>query len=99
MDESLMFTKIKIGLFFTILAISNSCAWSQANGKSAVTRSGDLLQVVLPLVAYGSTWYLNDLEGAKQYTQALALTLASTELLKASVGEWRPDHSDKKSFP
>jgi membrane-associated phospholipid phosphatase len=81
------------------LVASSGCAWSQSNGNSSITRSGDVLQIVLPALAYGGTWYFDDLDGAKQYTKGLALTLAGTEVLKPAVGEWRPDHSNQKSFP
>jgi PAP2 superfamily len=89
----------KLVCFAIAMVAGSGCAWSQSNGNASVTRSGDVLRIALPALAYGSTWYFDDLDGTKQYTKGLALNLASTEVLKATVREWRPDQSNQKSFP
>lgn len=83
----------------TVITLVCNLAQSQGVGKTSLTKSGDFLSIALPVLAYGGTFYAEDLEGAKQYTQGLALTLASTHLLKSAVGELRPDGTDRKSFP
>jgi hypothetical protein len=80
------------------------CAWfppaqAQTYGNNGVTRAGDLLQVLLPLSAYAGTLYMNDWEGAKQYSKALVLNMTAVEALKRTTHEWRPDHSSQLSFP
>ncbi len=91
----------KLSLISVVIIITANCnfAWSQSNGNPSVTKSGDILNIALPVLTYGGIFYADDLAGAKQYTQGLALTLASTEILKSAVGELRPDGSNRKSFP
>lgn len=73
--------------------------YAQGYGNTSVTHAGDLLQVLLPLSAYATAAYLDDIEGAKQYTKALALNMTAVEILKKTTRQWRPDHSSQLSFP
>ncbi len=90
---------LKIGLFAIAITAGASDTWSQSYGNPNVTRSGDILAIALPILGFGSTWYFDDLDGTKQYAKGLVINLTSTELLKAAVGEQRPDGSNRKSFP
>jgi hypothetical protein len=64
-----------------------------------MTNAGNALQVLLPLAAYASTVYMDDWDGAKQYSKALAVNMLTVEVLKKTTREWRPDHSNQLSFP
>lgn len=67
--------------------------------KDSVETSGDVLAVMLPTVAYGSTFYMEDEEGRIAFYKSFFSTLAVTQGLKYSVKKTRPDVSDNKSFP
>jgi membrane-associated phospholipid phosphatase len=82
-----------------LLGLATAPIRAQTYGNQGVTRAGDALQVLLPLAAYASTVYMDDWEGAKQYSKALVLNSVAVELLKKSTREWRPDHSSQLSFP
>ena len=71
----------------------------RAEAKSATETSGDVLVVLLPTVAYGSTFAMDDEEGRMQFYKSFFSTLAVTQGVKASVNKTRPDGSDNKSFP
>ena len=59
----------------------------------------DVLAVGLPAIAAGTTWAKQDGEGVKELALTLGTAFGATEVLKSTVHEWRPDHSDQKSFP
>jgi membrane-associated phospholipid phosphatase len=59
----------------------------------------DVLAVGLPAVAAGTSWSQGDVEGTKALGLSLVTAVGVSEVLKSQVHEWRPDHSDNKSFP
>lgn len=59
----------------------------------------DALQILIPLTAYGTTFYFDDEEGRPQFYKAFATNTVVTYGLKAAVDKERPDHSDDDSFP
>jgi membrane-associated phospholipid phosphatase len=61
-------------------------------------QAGDMLQIVIPSVAYGTTLYLDDKEGQNQFYKSFGTNLAVTYGLKYSVNETRPN-GGKHSFP
>lgn len=63
-----------------------------------VQRTGDILQILIPAIAYGTTFYLDDKEGRTQFHKSFATTFGVTQLLKHTVSKKRPDGGDK-SFP
>ncbi|HGX93690.1 MAG TPA: phosphatase PAP2 family protein [Candidatus Tenderia sp.] len=60
---------------------------------------GDVLQIMVPLSAYGMTWWNEDKEGAVQFTKSFAVTMLATQVLKYSVQKERPNGADNLSFP
>jgi len=69
------------------------------SAKNTTETIGDVMLGVIPLTAYGTALYLDDKKGEMQFYKTAGTTLASTYLLKYSVQEERPDHSDNESFP
>jgi membrane-associated phospholipid phosphatase len=67
--------------------------------KSDTEKTGDALSVIIPLSAYGSSLYLKDNEGQKQFYKSYFASLAMVYPLKYSINERRPDGSSNDSFP
>ena len=67
--------------------------------KSNAEKIGDILQIAIPLSAYGTTLYLDDKEGQMEFYKSYGVSLASTYALKYTVREQRPDSNAKDSFP
>ncbi len=66
---------------------------------SDLTRAGDIVAIAIPAIAYGSTYYMDDTAGRKQFYGSFATNLAATQVLKATVDKERPNGSDNNSFP
>ena len=63
-----------------------------------VEETGDILQIIIPSMAYGTTYYLGDDEGREQFYYSFASTVLATHGLKNLIHKKRPNGSDK-SFP
>ena len=61
-------------------------------------KAGDILQILIPSVAYGTTLYLNDKEGQNQFYKSFSTNLGITYGLKYSINKKRPN-GGKHSFP
>jgi membrane-associated phospholipid phosphatase len=61
-------------------------------------QAGDILQIVIPSVAYGTTLYLGDKEGQNQFYKSFGTNLGVTYGLKYGVNKKRPN-GGKHSFP
>jgi len=87
----------KIALFFVfIFTLSNANAQNKA-----ITTSGDILQLAIPAVAFGSTLIWND-DNTKptwQFIKAYGSGLIIQQALKRIVLKPRPDRCDNYSFP
>ncbi len=79
--------------FISIFTISVS-----AKAASDIEVTGDVLQILIPSIAYGTTLYLNDDEGETQMYQSFFTTFGITQALKYSVNRERPNGGDH-SFP
>lgn len=66
--------------------------------SDTVENLGDILQVLIPSVAYGTTLYLDDREGQMQFYKSFGTTMATTYALKYTINETRPNGGDY-SFP
>lgn len=76
------------------------CFSSQDNVETA----GDYLQVILPAVAFGSSYFFDDQSTPdnlryKQFVKSFSLGLATTHLLKFSLEKRRPNGNNENSFP
>ena len=70
----------------------------QAKAASDIEVAGDVLQILIPSIAYGTTLYLNDDEGEMQMYQSFFTTFGITQALKYGVNRERPNGGDH-SFP
>ncbi len=61
-------------------------------------RVGDVLQLLVPAVAYGITHYVNDRDGRMQFTKSFLVTAATTHALKKGINAERPNGGGR-SFP
>ena len=70
------------------------------NAKSeTIETSGDIIQILIPLGAYGTTYYLDDTDGRIQFYKSFSSTVLLTHTLKYTVKEERPNGNDTNSFP
>jgi len=65
---------------------------------NSIERSGDIIQILIPSIAYGTTLYLDDEEGRSQFYKSFSTNLAVTYGLKYSINRKRPNGSEL-SFP
>lgn len=83
------------GMVLILLTIAT--AW--ADTDEFIERTGDVLQVALPLTALTATYTLDDPDGRTQLLLAYGSTMGLTYLGKYTIGKERPDGSDNLSFP
>lgn len=67
--------------------------------QKGVSISTDVFAVLLPATALTLTLCEKDWKGLLQGVETAAVTAGVTLLLKYTVKEWRPDHSNQHSFP
>jgi len=67
--------------------------------SSQAETAGDVLAVLIPSVAYGTTFYLHDKEGRNQFHKSFLTNIAVTWTLKKTVSKTRPNGEDDESFP
>ncbi|MCL2629779.1 MAG: phosphatase PAP2 family protein [Alphaproteobacteria bacterium] len=69
-------------------------AGSRAKRTDGITRTGDVLQLAIPISALAYSSYIQDWEGAKQLGFAYGATFATTQVLKYTIREERPYQAD-----
>ena len=68
--------------------------------KSASEQAGDILSILIPVAALGTTLYKDDNNGSIELLKAYGSTTAATQILKYTVREQRPNNSNSyTSFP
>ena len=70
----------------------------KAFATESIERAGDLVQIALPLTAWGVSHYSGDDEGFYQFTKSFAVTMLATQVLKRSIDATRPN-GGHHSFP
>jgi membrane-associated phospholipid phosphatase len=88
--------------YVPILLLSSSLVVASptyAANTSDIEKAGDIVALAIPAIAYGSTHYMDDKLGRKQFYQSFATNLGVTYALKSTIDKERPDGSDNKSFP
>lgn len=70
-----------------------------AAGNDDLRKAGDVLQVLLPALAAATTVVLRDWEGTLELARASGTSLGTTYIFKYTTGRFRPDNSDRYSFP
>ena len=64
-----------------------------------IEKYGNIIQILIPTIGYGTTLYLNDEEGEKQFYKSFFSTFGTTHLLKRTVKKDRPNDGNNQSFP
>ena len=70
-----------------------------SKSQKGVRISTDVIALALPVGALTLTLVERDWKGLLQGVETAAATAGATLILKYSVKEWRPDHTDRHSFP
>ncbi|MCH5225858.1 MAG: phosphatase PAP2 family protein [Muribaculaceae bacterium] len=73
--------------------------YHQSGSRKGVAISTDVLAIGLPATALTLTLCNRDWKGLLQGVETAAATAGVTLILKYSVKEWRPDYSNRHSFP
>ncbi|VAX12687.1 Membrane-associated phospholipid phosphatase [hydrothermal vent metagenome] len=84
---------------FVVSAILLALSTVADASKSQVEKAGDILQVLIPLSAYGTTFYMHDTQGTNQFYKSFLSTFVITHALKIAVNEKRPGNNGGQSFP
>ena len=78
-------------------------AWAE---DEDITDAGDIMQLVLPGIAIGSTFFVGnpeggmwDKEGTRQSVYSIGTTAVTTQLWKGIARKMRPSSKDRTSFP
>lgn len=53
--------------------------------RSSLTTTGDVLQIALPVAAFGTAFFKDDVEGEKQFAKSFIVNMAITNALKFSL--------------
>lgn len=95
-------SKTQIMPFKNILyLLLSATALLYSGGSVAANNSekiGDILQIALPLSAYGLTYFKKDKTGAIAFSKSFSTTIIATQLLKHTVHKQRPSGGNL-SFP
>ncbi len=83
-------------IVFVLLLTASTLGYA---GKSRTEKGGDILQILIPLTAYGSTFYMDDRQGTNQFYKSFLTTFIITHGLKIIVDEKRPGNNGGQSFP
>lgn len=98
-------------LVFVLLLVAlamPACLRAQTGDAPAVTLTGpqkgvkistDVFAIALPVSALTASLVERDWKGLLQGVETAATTAAATLILKYTVKEWRPDRTDRHSFP
>ncbi len=87
------------GMRFIVLTLLLAISTAGQAEKSRVEKEGDILQILIPLTAYGSTFYMHDTQGTNQFYKSFLTTFVITHGLKIAVNEKRPGNNGGQSFP
>ena len=69
-----------------------------ATASEHIEAAGDVIQILIPAIAYGTTFYLGDSEGRTQFYKSFFTNLAVTHGLKHALDRERPNGGGL-SFP
>ena len=79
-----------------LILILNSILFAKS---SKIEKGGDIVQLLIPSIAYASTFYMEDEKGRDEFYKSFFSTFATTHILKRTVRERRPNKSNNLSFP
>ena len=76
------------------------CLYTMGHAKTNTEKAGDILTLFIPTLALGTALYKNDYKGSMEFLKAYTATAATTQILKYTVREQRPNNVDSyTSFP
>jgi membrane-associated phospholipid phosphatase len=87
-------SRVSIALLLALAAVGPAAAKS-----TSIETSGTAVAIAVPITAAGIALWKKDGTGVKQLAEVTALTVGTALLLKYTIHEQRPDHSDDHSFP
>ena len=93
-----MIRLVALLLYLPGIILLGFAAVLRVQASDAVQTAGDALQYVLPAAAAGMTLAYRDGQGALEFGESAALTLAATYGLKYAISERRPN-GGSQSFP
>jgi len=64
-----------------------------------IETAGDYIQLAIPISAWATTLIIGDTDGQIDFYKSFGATIVTTQILKRTVNETRPDASDSLSFP
>ena len=89
---------LRTKLFSLIFLLFSSLISTSTYAKTDTEKVGDVLQLLIPAIAYGTTFYLDDKAGRSQFYYSLLTTAAITQTLKLTIDKKRPN-GGSQSFP
>ena len=75
-----------------------ACINHNLMASDSVEKAGDILQVAIPAIGYGTTFVLDDTEGRQQIYQSAVSNFLTTYAIKIGLNKKRPN-GGKHSFP
>jgi len=84
-------------IFVSILLLK-SLLYGDSN-QDNIEKIGDYIQLIIPISAWATTLALGDTKGQIDFYKSFGATIATTQALKYTIDEQRPDGSDNLSFP
>jgi len=86
------------GILLIIILIVNFVFSTPAHAGDDIELAGDIIAILLPIVAGATSLYKDDHKGAIEFSESFLVTLATTYTLKYCVDEKRPNGASH-SFP
>ncbi len=98
-NQTVLYSAHRHSLCFTILCFVLLITSPFAMASDQAESNGSILRTLIPVVAYGTTFYLHDADGRTQFYKGFFTNLAVTYALKKSISKTRPNGKDNESFP
>jgi len=86
-------------LISIVIGFSSYIGDVYASNEDNIEKAGDVLSIILPISAYGFSFYFKDKPGRTQFYKSFLSNTLITVGLKYAIDKERPDGSDENSFP
>ena len=86
----------------TLKALVACFVWFPAGcifASNGIENSGSILRTLIPVVAYGTTFYMHDSDGRWDFYESFLTNLGVTYALKSTISKSRPNGKNDESFP
>jgi membrane-associated phospholipid phosphatase len=83
--------------FYCVLMLFSAFLFS--SGPVIAEDEGDIVRTLIPAIAYGATFYVDDRDGRMQFYKSFFTNMGTTYALKGLVTKTRPNGEDDDSFP